>query len=462
MLHLPLFPGLRPVLFSLLVFASATGLRSQSTDGSTLQEKPGLALIKPQPWSKPEEATVYEFQAFYDRSTTGAGYYEFHKDTLKRQVATGRLVKVVLYPDPSQTKDVVGPADRQKIFDTIEELKGVKANFPATSTYLDPSIKKMSEELALYDAGKVKKDGTWISKTTYDADQATNLINLLKTDVVNADPPSTFDFNGDPKVDALKKLAATNPSIKKSLDDITTTYNKALRKEKRNKLLARLADPALPLSEAKTAVAQLKALQPDEDPAKSAIFIKSWDTAFATMTAAMAQASTLAPLIEKELSGVQIKDAPPVLSPDLAKQIAALNETLKQFIAARPAPQLIAASGRGLAVGSIGLGFDKLKGDFADRQFFDAREIIDDLARQSRQVGPETTRVVVSLQGYIAGKIKEFTDLREEAKLLAESGKPAEALVKYQAAYDLIPDSGVSDSINQLKLALPSPSPAKK
>lgn len=461
MLHLPLSPGLRPLLFSLLAFASVASLRSQSTDGSTLQEKPGLALIKPQPWSKEGEATVYEFQGFFDRSTSGAGYYEFHKGADKRQIPTSRIVKVVIYPDPSLIKDIVNPEDRQKIFTEIENLKTIRTRFPATSTYLDPSLKKMADELALYDSGKVKKDGVWISKTSYDADQATNLINLLKTDVVNADPPSSFDFTNDPKVDALKTLGKTNPSIQKSLDDITITYSKALRKEKRTKILARLAEPSMPLPEAQTAVKQLKDLQPEED-SKSSIFIKSWDSASATEAAASAQAATLAPLIEKELVGVQVTDTPPVLSPDLAKQVAALSETLKQFLATRPSPQLIAASGRAIAVSSIGLGFDKLKVLFANKQFLDAREITDDLARQCRQVGPETTRVVASLQSYASGKIKEFTGLREEAKLLADANKPADALVKYQAAYDVIPDNSVSDSINQLKLALPSPSPAKK
>lgn len=420
-----------------------------------------MALIKPQPWSKENEATVYEFQAFFDRSTTGAGYYEFHKGADKRQIPTGRIVKVIIYPDPSLIKDILTPADRQKLFAEQEELKAIRARFPATSTYLDPSMKKMADEIALYDSGKVKKDGAWISKTSYDADQATNLINLLRTDVVNADPPSSFDFTNDPKVDALKNLGKTNPSIQKSLDDITTTYNKALRKEKRAKLLARLADPSLTLAEAQAAIKQLKDLKPEEDP-QCAAFITKWEAATATMASCTAQAATLAPLVEQELKGVQITDAPPVLSPDLIKQISALDDTLRRFLNTRPSPQLVAASGPAKAVTSTGLGFDKLKVLFTNKQFLDARGIIDDLAPQSRQVGPETTRVVASLQSYIAGQVKEFTGLREEAKLLADANKPVEALAKYEAAYLVIPDNTVGDTINQLKQALPSPSPKKK
>ena len=48
-------------------------------------------------------------------------------------------------------------------------------------------------------------------------------------------------------------------------------------------------------------------------------------------------------------------------------------------------------------------------------------------------------------------KSSEFTRLRDEAKLLADSGKKSEALEKFEAAFFVIPDSDVGQQILQLR-----------
>lgn len=459
MLHNPLFTGLRSFLSVLLILGSGGELRSQTPDGSVLQEKAGVALVKPQPWSKENEATVYEFQGFFDRSSGGAGYYEFHKGADKRQVPISRIVKIVIYPDSAKIKDVLTPADRLKIETGINDLKSLRAKFPATSTYIDPFIQKLNDELVQYDSGKVKINGAWISKQSYDTEKAANLITLLKADVAHADPPSSFEFATDPKVVALKEVATRNPQIKQSFDEVSANYFSLLRKEKRAKILVRLAEPTMPMAEAQTAIGQLKALEPAED-AKSVAFLKAWESGQAIVTTANAQATTLGPLLEKELSDAPITDAPPQLSDDLTKKIIALNDTMRQFVASRPPPQLIAAANPALAIGAIGVGLPKLQALFTAKQFLDAKEVADDLARQAHQVGPATVRIVAGLQSYTAKKTKEYNSLREEAKLLSDAKKPADALLKYQAAYEIIPDSGLNDIINHLKQT--PPPPAKK
>ena len=99
-------PRITYAYIAILLCLTASTFQGQSGDGFSVQQRPGLALIKPQPWSKDSEAAVLEFQAFINRTadgTPGAGYYEFRtKQAGRRQVPVGRIVKLVVYPDVDQ------------------------------------------------------------------------------------------------------------------------------------------------------------------------------------------------------------------------------------------------------------------------------------------------------------------------------------------------------------------------
>jgi ribosomal protein S7 len=60
-------------------------------------------------------------------------------------------------------------------------------------------------------------------------------------------------------------------------------------------------------------------------------------------------------------------------------------------------------------------------------------------------------RVVSGLRRQAVGKIEQFTRLRDEGKLLADSGKKSEALEKLEAAFSLMPDRDVAQQIGLLK-----------
>lgn len=445
-------------LAAFIVFSAGTG-RSQPADGFTVQERPGIIIVKPQPWSKESDAMVFEFQAFIDRTASGAagaGYYEFRaKQGDKRQIPTSRVVKLIVYPDPQLVWEVTKTEDRQSLQNTINEIKAVIAKFPASRTYVEPPLKKLEDEAALYDAGKVKFEGLWISRDAFVKTQAANLAELLKAEIVRAIPPSSFDLPNDPKYLALVEFSATSPGIKALTAELAASYGKLVRAEKRKALLMRLADASLTLPAATEAVSQLKALQPAED-AKSAAFVKLWDTGSATLKSTMTEASTLAASLEGELSANKTEDAAPKLSPELDAAISALNEKMTLLVASKPPPQFLTGSRQALAVCAAGTGFKKLQTIFADKRFLEAKDLLDNLSRQTPFIGPESTRVVTGLQQFTATEIDEFTRLREEAKLLSDSGKKTEALGKYEAAYSVIPDNSVGDEIAKLKPAAPA------
>lgn len=427
-------------------------LHSQSAGKEST--KAGIALVKPQPWAKDNEATVLEFQGFTDRTAsgaTGAGYYEFTGKTgTKRQVQASKVVKLVVFADPTQIKEMITPEERQKVLSSITEIKDTIVKYPSTRTYLEPSVKSLEAEVAKFDAGQIKTKGAWVARDSYQKDQASNLANLLKSDVVQAKPASSFDIVNDPKYIALKEMSASNPGVKTILQEITETHGKRVREEKRKELLATLATPSLSLAEAQSAVTQLTSLKPEEDPT-SAAFVKSWTTASATAKEVTDLAKPLITKLETELGKAQVDNASPELSADLDRELSALRQKTTVFIATKPAPQLVSEASQAMAVADSGATFKALKPLFEQKQFLQAKDTLDHFDRQTHLIGPQTERVVAGLQRYVAGRIEEFSRLREEAKLLAGSNKPAEALVKYEAAYEVIPDNEVNTEITKLK-----------
>lgn len=456
MLTRPRFLSFRtPALTTLLLCCSWGWSSAQSADGFTVQERPGIVLVKPQAWSKESDATVLEFEAYTDRTAAGgaAGYYELRtKASPKRQVPLSRVVKFVVYPNPQLIEEVVTPAEREGIQTSITELKTVLTRFPATRSYLTGPLKAMEDEAARFDSGRVKTGGQWITREAYVKAQADRLLDLLQGEISRALPPGSFDLENDPKFLALREYSQKDPTIKTRTDALAASYAKTRRTEKRKSLLSRLTDPALSLAEAGRAVDDLKAAQPAEDP-RSAAFVKAWDAGTATVKDLSTQAAKLAGQIEQEMAAVKTEDVPPQLSPALDEQVSALNDKMRLFTATRPPPQFLTALKQAAAVGSVGTDFKKLTTIFTESQFLTAKEVLDPLSRQAAEIGPETSRVIGGLQRFAATKIDEFARLREEAKLLADSGKTADALAKYEAAFGVIPDPAVGQEIANLKPA---------
>jgi hypothetical protein len=447
-------------LLNIVLFFAALALRPMQaqSDGFTVQERAGIALVKPQAWSKDSEAVVLEFQAFTDRTASGvagAGYIEFHtKGGNKRQVPAGRIVKVVVYPDPNLVKEVLTDKDRNALAAVAEDLKATVAKHPATRSYVEPALKKVTEEVEAYDSGKVKTGGVWLKREIYVADRARTFASQIKPDILRANPPSSFDLANDPRFIALEELAKTNAGVKPLVTEISEMHGKRVRAEQRANLLIKLAEPSLSLEEARTAVARLRTLQPEEDP-RAVLFLKNWDAGQATAAAIAEEGKKVAAALEAEMSAIKSEDALPEISSDLGRNIASLNSRLMSFLSTKPPAPLVTEVEQAQAVCTAGAGFGKLKPLFDERQYLEIKDVLDGIEKQSSKIGPETTRVVVAMSRVVASSITEFSRLREEAKVLADANKPAEALAVYEKAYAVIPDPTVGEQIALLKEKLP-------
>lgn len=450
---------LLPAISIVTLLASSVSHAQPAADGFTVQEQSGIVLVKPQAWSKESEAVVVEFQAFTDRTASGAagaGYYEFRtKASDKRQVPAGRIVKMVIYPDPKLVKEVVTQKDRDGLASVVADLKTTMSKFPSTRTYVEPALKKVAEEVALYDSGKVKTGGNWVARETYVTERARTYASQIKPDIVNAQPPSSFDLANDPRFLALQELAAAQANVKPLVTELSALHGKRVRGEQRAALLTKLADPRLTFDEAKVSVIRLKDLQPDEDP-RSVLFLKNWDVAMAKVAAITEEGKTLAAALEAEMAAFKSEDQLPQISPELDKKIASLGVQLSNMVASKPPVSVLGEVAQAQAVSATAAGFGKLKSLVDDRQFLEAKDVLDSIGTQSGKIGPETTRVIVTISRTAASAISEFSRLREEGKVQAEANKPVEALAAYEKAYAVIPDPAVGEQIAQLKQKVPA------
>jgi len=414
-------------------------------------------LIKPQAWSKNSEATVLEFQSLVNRT----GYYEFEtKQVGKRQIPSGKVAKVFFYPNAQQTGDIVKPEDRQSLQVMVDEIKGITNEFPASVTYVQPCLKDVQGELAKYDSGNVKINGQWTPATNYLAGKANNLVSQLKSDIVRSTSDTPVDLSNDPRFIALKDLAKANPKLNSAVKEIYDLQQKQLRFQQRAVIITKIGGTGVTLADAEPLVAKLKSLKPEEDP-KSAAFVKAWDTSVVSADKISQQAAPVVQSLETEMAAITVQDAPPALSHDLSNQISSLNGTISLFIATSPPPQILGKIRPARAMCLINSDLPKLNASFEHKQFLEAKETLNELSQDASSIGPSTEKVLAALQRYTADQIDSFSKAREEAKLLADSGKKPEALAKYEAAFEIIPDSAVGDQIAQLKEEVP-PAPSKK
>jgi len=432
-------------------------------DGTTLQEKPGVALIKPQPWSKESDATVTEFKAFFDRTAAGggaAGYYEFYTvKGQKRQVEAGKVVKLVIYPDADKIADLKDAETRKNVDANLVEIDEVLRKFPATKTYIQPYLTKLRAMLARYDGGEVKVSGEWMSKDVHAAKQAQDLKTLLIADIIRAQPPGSFDMINDPRYQALQTMAEGNPSVQKLLSEVEDKQASTARIQKRKDVVEKLKNATLTRVEAQALIDELKTQKADED-AVAKMVVNKWDKALVTEKEIQEESPELAAQMEQEMASVQ-PETVPVLSESLDAKLSPFSQKVAIFFATQPPVQIAADLKQARALELAYKDFKTLQPLIPAKQYLDAKGSLDELSRQAELIGPETAKVVGALQKLASAKVDEFSRMRSDAQLLADSGQKEKALAKYEEAFAVVADPGVAEQIKLLKGEAPAPSPSQ-
>ena len=442
------------------ILSLATATAQSGTDGATLQNVGGIALVKPQAWSKETEATLVEFKAYIDRSATGhgtAGYYEFHLPSGQtRQYPVSKVFGVVIYPDPERVQNLVTSDDRSKIEKTIAEVQSVITRFPATKGYLEPRIQNFATLLTSYDSGQVKSEGKWIQRQRYTEGEASRLADILKIEITQAKPPGSMNLEEDPKFIALVAMGKSAAKAKLFVNELRDIQGRLARGERRKKIMEKLADPALPLPACQELVVELNTLQPSEDPASKAAVVR-WQN---SLKEAARLADTAKPLAEKlnaELSSIVDFAKAPTFSSESSDAATKLAAEVKKFQASSPPPQFTAEVAQAAAVAAVYDGMLKVGPLLEANQFLEVKDVLDSLSQRTALVGSHASRANGELQRIAAARIEIFTRAREDAKALADAGKGPEAIAKYQEAFSVIPDPSVGSAIEQLKTATAKP-----
>lgn len=444
-LHRPLFGKFLP-----FILLSCSGLLplwspAQTTDSQRTKESPGLALVKPQAWSKEDQATALEFLGFTDHS----GYCEFRTArTPNYQVASAKIVKLVIYPD--SPKSLTTAEQRASLQKTIDDFAALSAKFPSAARQLDKATVPLKADAEKYDAGSVKDGGQWILRGVYYRQKAAALADLLRPELMAAPRIKEVDLTMNQYFLGLQDLAKAEPSVSGVLEGIRTLYQSLVRKADRDALLNQLNSPAVGFDQAVDLVKQLKALRPGED-ARANLFVQSWDTAVANAGKLTTQITDTQTQFEAAMPATVDSVKVPTLSPELSANLDALADTVKKFRAGSPPPAIHVPLQLADTMRTCGEKFPGMAKQVQAREFLDAKSVLDPLTSQVDIIGPKTAKALSGLQKKLAAEIEKFQALRNEGKMLAENDKIEEALKKYQAAFAIIPAKDVAAQIDALK-----------
>ncbi|GAB4167255.1 MAG: hypothetical protein Fur0032_05220 [Terrimicrobiaceae bacterium] len=422
------------------VYAQPSGGRSQQTAG--------LAMVKPQVWSKNTEATVMEFSAFEDRTAVGnaaAGYYEFRtKSGQQRQVPAGRVAKLVIYPDSSRIQNLIDSDDRNRLDATRRDLEKTITDFPSTKTYLSPFISGLGEIIGKFDAGQVKVQGVWISRKEYSKVQAAKLATQLKSEIQAANPPGTFDLANDPKYLALQEMARESPEVKKVLNEVLANQQTGARAERRKKIIKELQNPATPAATCRELVKELATLQPSEDLASQEALSK-WSRVIDELDKLNESATSLAADLEKSVKDTSGQPGEVVLF-----RVDTLRKDWHRLRAAPVGRQLFMDPAPAGTVAQVGGVFLDIPALVKNRELFQAKAILDEAAPLASSVGPATADAISANQRDLALKIEKFITARDEGKTHEDAGRTPEAVAKYKEALAIASDPGLAASVERL------------
>lgn len=427
-------------------------LAGQDVDGSSWQEKPGFALVKPQPWSPDNLANVVEFQAFTDRTVKGrqiAGYFVFRNGkTANSQVPAGKIVKLVVFPAaPAQIARAEQRAALQKI---IDEYAALGVQFPAAVPVLEKFLSGLRSDAAKFDAGSVKDGGKWIPGAEYRKKKADELANLLRMEITGAQRVRDLNLMASQYYVGLEDLAKTEPAAKAQLDGVRAQYESLRRKEERSELLAKLVAPNPVFENSELYVRTLKTLKPSEDPAARQ-FIELWDRSLAKAAKLNSKVEELKQGFEKEMAAKKDPAVPVSPSNDIVARIHVASQELNDYRAGTPPAAIQISTPQAEALAACSEGLAGLAKQLEAREYFDAKVTIAGLIAPAGVVGPNTLAVVEELQKQANSEIAKFQSLRDEAKAMQDTGKANEALMKYREAWAVMPDKDVAAIIETLK-----------
>jgi len=425
-----------------------------AADGRTWVEREGIALVKPQAWSKPAEAMVVEFSAYLNRSAAGqgaAGYYVLRqKNGTNRQIPAARVVKITLIPDVSQITNLVNDAETARLAAAVASLKGETSKYPATRRLLNSSIKELEGMLKRLDSGEVLVDGKWTSRALYYSGEARKLVAVLGPEIRSARPPGNVNLAADPRYAALQDLARKSPQAKRELQRIDALHERLNKESRQQAVLKELQNPQVSLARGRQLVTELSATSPSQT-SEAGKLLQSWSEGDVLLQKIEKLTPEAVSAVNSSIAQHPDTEEAIALTPEATKIITELGNTVAEFRRSRPPRALSEAAAGSIQVVGFASAFAALSQQEKNNDYLAMKESLDRMAQTSPLISAEAEKYTNTLKKLTDERVAYFAGLREEATQLLEAGKKEDALKKFRAAYDVIPEQAISKNISALQ-----------
>jgi hypothetical protein len=423
-------------------------LHAQDRDGNTVVQTAGIALVKPQPWSKPSEAEVVKFSAFTDRTargSAGAGYFVLRlpsgKDT---QIPAARVVKLIL--QPKTPAELIEDSQRRELQKSIDDMKAAIAAVPAAGTAISEYLKPFQKMASQYDAGGVMASpDKWETRDKYLQLEIQKVELRLRRAMADAKIKKDFDLNTNADFAKLTELAASDSALQARLDAMQVECAKLVSREEQDAILVKLQSPLSP-SAAAILLDKLKSLS---DPSPR--------------TASVLRQAEVAVELTKEIDALKLgieslwneeslsKGILPAVSADLTTQIGSLTSKLAVFRAGSPPAGIWLPSPAFDACVALKDALPTLQARLTERDYKAVIDGVTALSPSGRQIGAKTIQALESIKSYAEGQIAKFLALVDEGNTLLTGKDKKLAVAKFQEALAVMPDANLEKRIAEIK-----------
>jgi hypothetical protein len=423
-------------------------LHAQDRDGNTVVQTAGIALVKPQPWSKPSEAEVVKFSAFTDRTargSAGAGYFVLRlpsgKDT---QIPAARVVKLIL--QPKTPAELIEDSQRRELQKSIDDMKAAIAAVPAAGTVISEYLKPFQAMASQYDAGGVMTSpDKWETRDKYLQLEIQKVELRLRRAMADAKIKKDFDLNTNADFAKLTELAASDSALQARLDAMQVECAKLVSREEQDAILVKLQSPLSP-SAAAILLDKLKSLS---DPSPR--------------TASVLRQAEVAVELTKEIDALKLgieslwneeslsKGILPPVSADLSTQIGSLTSKLAVFRAGSPPAGIWLPSPAFDACVALKDALPTLQARLTERDYKAVIDGVTALSPSGRQIGAKTIQALESIKSYSEGQIAKFSALVDEGNTLLAGTDKKLAVAKFQDALAVMPDANLEKRIAEIK-----------
>jgi hypothetical protein len=423
-------------------------VHAQDRDGNTIVQTAGIALVKPQPWSKPSEAEVVKFSAFTDRTargSAGAGYFVLRlpsgKDT---QIPSARIVKLIL--QPKTPTELIEDSQRSELQKSIDEMKTAIAAVPAAGTVISEYLKPLQAIAGRYDAGEVMiRPDKWETHEKYRQLEIQKIEFRLRRAIADAKIKKDFDLNSNADFAKLTELAASDASLQARLDAMRLECAKLVSREEQDAILAKLQSPLSP-SAAAPLLDELKSLS-DPSPRTTSV-LRQADIAVELTKEIDALKLGIESLWNEESLSKGILPTAPA---DLTSQIGSLTSKLAVFRAGSPPAGIWLPSPAFDACVTLKDALPTLQARLTERDYKAAIEGVTALMPSARQIGFKTTQALESIKSYADSQIAKFSTLVDEGNTLLNGTDKNLAVAKFQEALAVMPDANLEKRISEIK-----------